>query len=129
MLVFPILSQDDGDLMGVVQVINTLSGLPFPAMAEEGAPELAKTLAIALSQRQAPVGLVKTKFDALVSAGIISTPELALAQRLDLKRRKDTEEVRIDPSQGKPATLRKSTPAFITRPWNPSRSEDRKRSV
>lgn len=52
MLVFPILNLQDDSLMGVVQVINTLSGLPFPSICEEGAQELAKTLAIAFTNRR-----------------------------------------------------------------------------
>ncbi|HWU83626.1 MAG TPA: GspE/PulE family protein, partial [Methylophilaceae bacterium] len=113
MLIFPILSQEDSALMGVVQVINTMSGLPFPQMAEEGAPELAKTLAIALSQRQAPIGVVKTKFDTLVSEGIISSTELELAQRSARKKGKDLEEVLIEEFQVKPTDIGKSLATFF----------------
>lgn len=123
MLVFPILSQEDGTLMGVVQVINTMSGLPFPPMMEEGAPELAKTLAIALSQRQTPVGLVKTKFDTLVTEGIISAPELELAQRSARKKGKDLEEVLIEEFQVKPADIGKSLSAFFSVPWEPYKQD------
>ncbi|HZV60858.1 MAG TPA: GAF domain-containing protein, partial [Methylophilaceae bacterium] len=123
MLVFPILSQDDGELMGVVQAINTMSGLPFSAMAAEGAPELAKTLAIALSQRQTPVGMVKTKFDTLVTEGIISTPELELAQRSARKKGKDLEEVLIEEFQVKPADIGKSLSAFFSVPWEPYKQD------
>jgi len=119
MLVFPILSQEDGALMGVVQAINTMSGLPFSPMAAEGAPELAKTLAIALSQRQAPVGMVKTKFDTLVTEGIISAPELELAQRSARKKGKDLEEVLIEEFQVKPADIGKSLSAFFGVPYEP----------
>ena len=52
MLVFPIVNLQDDSLMSVVQVINTLSGLPFPSICEEGAQELAKTLAIAFTNRR-----------------------------------------------------------------------------
>lgn len=118
MLIFPIL-QDDGSLMGVVQVINTMSGLPFPQMAEEGAPELAKTLAIALSQRQAPIGVVKTKFDTLVTEGIISGTELELAQRSARKKGKDLEEVLIEEFQVKPTDIGKSLSTFFGVPLEP----------
>lgn len=119
MLIFPILSQEDGALMGVVQVINTMSGLPFPQMAEEGAPELAKTLAIALNQRQAPIGVVKTKFDTLVTEGIISSTELELAQRSARKKGKDLEEVLIEEFQVKPADIGKSLSTFFGVPLEP----------
>ena len=117
MLVFPILSQDDGALMGVVQVINTMSGLPFPMMAEEGSPDLAKTLAIALSQRQIPIGVIKTKFDLLVTEGIISSAELELAQRSARKKGKDLEEVLMEEFQVKSADIGKSLSAFFGVPF------------
>jgi type II secretory ATPase GspE/PulE/Tfp pilus assembly ATPase PilB-like protein len=123
MLVFPILNQDDGSLMGVVQAINTMSGLPFPPMVEEGAPELAKTLAIALNQRQTVTGLVKTKFDTLVTESIISAPELELAQRSARKKGKDLEEVLMDEFQVKPADIGKSLSAFFSVPWEPYKSD------
>jgi type II secretory ATPase GspE/PulE/Tfp pilus assembly ATPase PilB-like protein len=112
MLVFPILGED-GELMGVVQVINTMSGLPFLLMAEEGAPELAKTLAIAFNQRQSGGSAVKTKFDMLVTEGIISSAELELAQRSARKKAKDLEEVLIEEFQVKPADIGKSLSAFF----------------
>jgi type II secretory ATPase GspE/PulE/Tfp pilus assembly ATPase PilB-like protein len=117
LLVFPILSQDDGALMGVVQVINTMSGLPFPMMAEEGSPELAKTLAIALSQRQIPIGVIKTKFDLLITEGVISSAELELAQRSARKKGKDLEEVLMEEFQVKSADIGKSLSAFFGVPF------------
>jgi len=113
MLVFPILNLTDNSLMGVVQVINTMSGLAFPTMAEEGAPELAKTLAIALTQRQSPVGLVKTKFDMLVTTGVISGNDLENAQRSARKKGQDIETVLIEEFEVKPADIGKSISAFF----------------
>jgi type II secretory ATPase GspE/PulE/Tfp pilus assembly ATPase PilB-like protein len=113
MLVFPILNAEDGSLLGVVQIINSLSGLPFSSMAEEGAPELANTLAIALSQRKSPIGAIKSKYDLLVSEGIISSAELELAQRSARKKGKDLEEVLIDEFQVKPADIGKSLSTFF----------------
>jgi len=119
MLIFPILDQEDASLMGVVQVINTLSGLPFPSMAEEGAPELAKTLAIALSQRQSPMGAIKTKFDTLVAQGVISNAELDLAQRSARKKGKDLEDVLTEEFEVKSADIGKSLAAFFDVPFEP----------
>jgi len=117
MLVFPIIDQEDGNLLGVVQVINTMSGLPFPPMAEEGAPEIAKTLAIALNQRQAPSGAVKTKFDMLVTQGVISLAELELAQRSARKKARDLEDVLIAEFEVKAADIGKSLSAFFGVPF------------
>jgi len=117
MLIFPILDQEDNNLLGVVQVINTMSGLSFPPMAEEGAPELSKTLAIALSQRQSPLNVIKTKFDALVAQGVISSAELDLAQRSARKKGKDLEDVLIEEFEVKSADIGKSLSAFFGVPF------------
>ncbi|MDZ4099431.1 MAG: ATPase, T2SS/T4P/T4SS family, partial [Methylophilaceae bacterium] len=113
MLVFPIINTEDGSLMGVVQVINAMSGLAFSSMAEEGAPELANTLAIALSQRQTPIGAIRSKYDLLVSEGIISITELELAQRSARKKAKELEEILIEEFQVKPTDIGKSISAFF----------------
>lgn len=116
MLVFPITNADDGSLMGVVQVINSMSGLAFSSMVEEGAPELASTLAIALSQRQSPIGVIKSKYDLLVTEGIVSGAELELAQRSARKKAKDLEEILIEEFQVKPVDIGKSLSAFFSVP-------------
>lgn len=119
MLTFPIIDQEDNSLLGVVQVINTLSGLPFPGMVEEGAPELAKTLAIALTQRQQPQAGIKTKFDTLLAQGVISGAELDLAQRSARKKGRDLEDVLIDEFEVKSADIGKSLSAFFGVPFEP----------
>ncbi|HEY0269198.1 MAG TPA: ATPase, T2SS/T4P/T4SS family, partial [Methyloradius sp.] len=119
MLVFPILDAQSNNLLGVVQVINSLSGLPFHGVAEEGAIELAKTLAIAMTQRQQPTSLVKTKYDLLVSQGTISNGELELAQRSARKKGLDLEDVLIEEFEVKPAEISKSISAFFGVPVEP----------
>ena len=119
MLAFPIVNAEDNSLMGVVQVINTLSGLPFKTMVEEGAPDLAKTLAIALNQRQASTGIVKTKFGGLVAAGHLSNDELELAQRSARKKGKDLEDILITEFQVKPAAIGNSLSSFFGVPYEP----------
>lgn len=116
MLVFPIINAEDTSLMGVVQVINSMSGLAFSSMMEEGAPELANTLAIALNQRQTMIGAIRSKYDLLVSEGIISSAELELAQRSARKKSKDLEEILIDEFQVKPADIGKSLSSFFDVP-------------
>ncbi len=119
MLVFPIVNTDNQRLMGVVQIINTLSGLPFHSMAEEGATELAKTLAIALNQRQTNTGAIKTKFSGLVSNGHLSNDELELAQRSARKKNKDLETILITEFQVKPAAIGSSLSSFFDTPYEP----------
>lgn len=125
LLVFPIISAEDQRLMGVVQVINSLSGMPFPSMLQEGVAELTKTLAIALNQRQSmAVGLVKTKFDQLVVDGIISTDELALAQRAARKKNISLEDTLIQDFQVPADKIGHSLAVFFNvpfEPYNPNR--------
>ena len=122
MLVFPIINLEDASLMGVVQVINSLSGLPFPEMVEEGAIEIAKTLAIALNQRQVPLGkVIKTKYDHLVVEGVLAAQELELAQRSARSKNKDLEDVLIEEFQVKPADVGKALSAFFGVPYEASK--------
>lgn len=123
MLVFPIVNTEDGRLMGVVQIINTLSGLPFHSMAEEGAPELAKTLAIALNQRRGNAGVVKTKFSGLVTEGHLSNDELELAQRSARKKGKDLESILMTEFQVKAAAIGSSLASFFDTPYEPYKTD------
>jgi type II secretory ATPase GspE/PulE/Tfp pilus assembly ATPase PilB-like protein len=118
MLVAPILS-DDGDLLGVVQVINSLAGLPFPSVAVEGVGELGKTLAIAFEQRQRPQPGIKTKFDTLIGEGLISAAELALASRSARKKGKSVDDILIEEFQIKPEAMGNSLAAFYQVPYEP----------
>ena len=124
LLVFPIINTEDASLMGVVQVINTMSGLPFPEMAEEGAIELGKTLSIALSQRKVPFGgIVKTKYDGLVSDGVLAAQELELAQRAARTKSKDLEDILIDEFKVKPADIGKSFSKFFGVPYESAKAD------
>ncbi len=118
MLVAPILN-DDNDLLGVVQVINSLSGLPFPGVAVEGVGELGKTLAIAFEQRQRPQPGIKTKFDTLLGEGLISTTELELAVRSARKKGKSVDDILIEEFQIKPEAMGQSLAAFYQVPYEP----------
>jgi len=95
MLVAPILSED-GELLGVVQLINSLTGLTFSPTEVEGVGELAKTLAIAFLVRRKPQPGIRTKFDHLVSENLISAQELDLAARSARKSSKNLEDVLVD---------------------------------
>ncbi|MGE5026974.1 MAG: ATPase, T2SS/T4P/T4SS family, partial [Betaproteobacteria bacterium] len=122
MLVAPILNEE-GDLLGVVQLINALSGLPFSPTAVEGIGELAKTLAIAFEQRRKPSRGIKTKFDHLVSSNLISIPEIELAARAARKKGKHIEDVLVDEFQVKVSDLGQSIAAFYQVPYEPFRAD------
>ncbi|GBG13280.1 general secretion pathway protein GspE [Novimethylophilus kurashikiensis] len=124
MLAFPILSMEDASLMGVVQVINTLNGLPFPETAEEGALEIGKTLAIALNQRKVPLGqIIKTKYDHLIAEGVLAGPEMELAKRSARSKSKDLEDVLIEEFQVKPADIGKALSSFFGVPYEAAKQD------
>jgi type II secretory ATPase GspE/PulE/Tfp pilus assembly ATPase PilB-like protein/GAF domain-containing protein len=123
MLVFPVLHPDANDVVGVVQLSNTLSGLPFPPLMEAGAMEIAKTLAIAFSQRRASLGKIKTKFDLLVAENVLSSSELELAQRSARKKRANLEDVLIDEFLVDPLAIGRSLASFFGVPYEPFRPD------
>lgn len=51
MLAAPVLNPIDNELIGVVQIVNSKSGQPFPRLAEGGVIELAKALALVLGRK------------------------------------------------------------------------------
>jgi type II secretory ATPase GspE/PulE/Tfp pilus assembly ATPase PilB-like protein len=122
MLVAPIL-EDGGELVGVMQVINNKAGLPFPEMVEEGARELAQTLAVALRQRQQQAGTVKTKYDYLVTEAVMSAAEYELATRTARRKGMDVEDVLLDEFQVKPEALGKALSNFFGVPYEPHKPE------
>ena len=96
MLVSAVLEAKTKELIGVVQIINSKAGQPFPPMMEEGAVQLCETLAIAFRQRQGPMMGVRTKYDGLVTNAVISAEELELAQRPPRRKNLDLETVLTD---------------------------------
>jgi hypothetical protein len=102
MLLAPILGGDTGtDLMGVIQLINNLSGQPFSSLHDEGVMELSKTLAIAFRVRQQMPGSVQSKFEYLVIDNVIAAGELDLATKASRRKNKNVEEILIDEFQVK----------------------------
>ena len=95
MLVCPILDGSQGELLGVVQLINNKAGTPFGPLAEEGMIELCKTLAIAFKQRQ-KLAVPKSKYDFLVADAVITAAELDNAGRTARKKSIDVETVLIE---------------------------------
>ncbi len=118
MLVAPIV-EENGDLVGVMQVINNKAGMPFPAMVEEGVQELAQTLAVALRQRQQQSGAIKTKYDFLVSDAVMSAAEFELATRTARRKGVEVEDVLLDEFQVKPEALGKALSGFFGVPYEP----------
>jgi type II secretory ATPase GspE/PulE/Tfp pilus assembly ATPase PilB-like protein len=115
MLIAPILGGESGtELMGVLQLINNLSGQPFSPMHDEGVVELSKTLAIAFRVRQQMPGQIASKFEYLVIDSIIQAGELDLATKAARRKNKNVEEILIDEFQVQPAAIGAALAKFFS---------------
>ncbi len=123
MLVAPITEEGSGDLVGVMQVINNKSGIPFPELVEDGVRQLTQTLAVALRQRQQQAGAVKTKYDYLVADAVMSAAEFELATRTARRKGIDVEDVLIDEFQVKTEALGKALSSFFGVPYEPFKTD------
>ncbi|HEX7052619.1 MAG TPA: GspE/PulE family protein [Burkholderiales bacterium] len=117
-LVAPIVEQANGELIGVIQIINNKAGVPFGPLAEEGVAELAQTLAIAFKQRQKPT-LAKTKYDYLIADAVLSAGEFELAARQARKKAMDIEQVLVDEFQVKVPAIGQALSKFFGVPYEP----------
>ena len=69
-------SVDSSEVKGVAQLVNTLSGKPFPKAAEEGLEQLCKALTVAFRHgEKSKRAAVQTKYDHLVIDGVITAGE------------------------------------------------------
>jgi type II secretory ATPase GspE/PulE/Tfp pilus assembly ATPase PilB-like protein len=123
MLVAPILDAQNGELLGVLQMINNRSDAPFTIVAEEGALNLSQTLAIALTQRQKPRQTVRSKYGDLVVDAVISADELDLAQRSARRKNVDLEEVLMKEFQVKLPAIGAALSKFFSAPYEPFRAD------
>ena len=117
MLVAPLVTVQSNELLGVIQFINNRAGGPFSAICVDGVRELCETLSVALSQRLKPPQLVRTKYDGLVTEGVLSQGELELAQRAARKKELDIEEVLVKEFQVKPGAIGDSLARFFDVPY------------
>ncbi len=123
MLVAPVIDEQDGELLGVVQLINNKTGAPFSPVAEEGVKSLAETLAIAFMQRQKPPQVVKSKYDHLVADAVLSTAEFDLATRSARRKGLDIEEVLQHEFQVKQAAIGQALSKFFGVPYAPYKAD------
>jgi len=123
MLVVPILEAGSGELIGVVQIINSRTGDSFGPPLEEGSVNLCETLAIALKQRQRPAQGLRGKYDALVTNAVLSQEEIELATRSARRKGVDLEDVLIDEFQVKPQAIGDALAGFFGVPYEPFRPD------
>ncbi|WP_338849734.1 GspE/PulE family protein [Massilia sp. W12] len=122
MLVAPMVEAQSKELLGVVQFINSRDNEPFSDFTTEGVKQLTETLAIALHQRLKPQ-VIRTKFDGLVSDGVISAPELELALRAARRKNADIEETLVKEFQVPLAAIGQSMSKFFRIPYDPFKPE------
>jgi len=124
MMIAPILGGESGsDLMGVIQLINNLSGQPFSPLQEEGVVELSKTLAIAFRVRQQMPGSVQSKFEYLVIDNVIAAGELDLATKAARRKNKNVEDILIDEFQVKLPAIGAALAKFFGVDYEPHKSD------
>lgn len=119
MLGAPIIDAGTQQLLGVIQFINNRHGVAFTSIATEGVKELCDTLAIALTQKNKPLNLPPSKFNFLVSEGILSAPEFELAISSARKKQLDLEDVLIDEFQVQTAHIGMALSKFFAVPYEP----------
>ena len=99
MLAAPIVDAANGQLLGVIQFINSRYGEPFAVIAHEGVKELCETLAIAFTQKTKQAQIPPSKYNALLTEGVISIAELELAVSSARKKQIHLEDVLVDEFQ------------------------------
>ncbi len=121
MLVVPILSGDE--LHGVLQVINNKGDHPFGDLEVEGASQLCKTLATAIKQRlqkaDESVRRKATKYDGLVSEGVLTPDDLHQCVQTAREEAKSVEHVLMARYQIRPAQIGPSIAKFFGVPYEP----------
>ena len=117
MLATPVVDAQTKELIGVVEVINSKTGQPFPPVMEEGVVQLCEALAVAFRQRQKPALPLKGKYDHLVADAVISAEELELAMRSARRKGLDVETVLSDEFQVKPCSRGAWLSAYLGVPY------------
>lgn len=122
MLVSPILD-GAGELLGVVQLINSKDDLPFTDWAEEGVKDLSATLAVALAQRQKGPRGPRSRYDGLVNGGILTASELEDAHKHAREHEMDLESVLTKHFKVKLSAIGDSLSEFFSVPYEPFKPE------
>ncbi len=123
MLLAPVLSGDERpQLLGVLQLINTVSGVAFPDGDLARISELSKVLAAAFRPRQLATQ-IGTKYDHLITDNVISAGELDLAVRSARRKNVDIEEILIEEFQIKSSVLGQALAKFYQSGYEPYKSD------
>jgi hypothetical protein len=121
MLVAPIL--EGSTLYGVLQVINNKGNQPFGDLEIEGVSQLCKTLATAIRHRtQGASNTLRrmvTKYDGLISDGVLSEAELAQSLHRAREEGLTAERMLLDSYQVKPQQIGPSLSRFFGVAYEP----------
>ncbi|HOY01115.1 ATPase, T2SS/T4P/T4SS family [Zoogloea sp.] len=123
MLVAPISSAETGDVLGVIQLINSRSGEAFSAIAEEGIQGLGQTLAVAFAQRRHALVQPKSKYEGLVNDGKLTGAELEAATSIAREQGVSLEHLLLEQYKLKPADIGSAISRFFGVPYEPFRSD------
>jgi type II secretory ATPase GspE/PulE/Tfp pilus assembly ATPase PilB-like protein len=124
MLVGPVSDPQTKELVGVVQLINSKSGQPFPPVMEEGMTHLCETLSIAFRQRSRPQQVsIRGKYDQLVTNAVITAEELELAARSSRRKNLDIETVLMEEFQVKVQPIGEALAAYFGVPYEPYKAD------
>lgn len=99
MLAAPIIEENSGQFLGVIQLINDRADGAFSPFAEECLLELCTTLAVAFVQRMKAPAAVHSRYHALIVDAVISAPEWELAVRWARRKNLDIEDALVDEFQ------------------------------
>ncbi len=123
MLVAPVVDIPSGEVIGVVQAINTRSGETFSPLAVEGVQNLCETLAIAFKQRQKPQPVVRGAYAALVTDGVLEAEQLERALGAARQKGVDLESVLVDEFQVSAEALGNALSHYFGVPYEPLRGD------
>ncbi|MES2899171.1 MAG: GAF domain-containing protein [Pseudomonadota bacterium] len=115
MLVAPVMG--DGEVLGVVQLINNLSGGAFPELAEEGLQHFCETLGIAFSRRSPAPRVERTGFVDALHESVLPRAQLEQALASAAASGTDIEEVLLNECGLKAATLGRALADYYNVPY------------
>ncbi len=115
MLVAPVMG--DGEVLGVVQLINNLSGGAFPELAEEGLQHLCETLSIAFSRRSPSPRIERTGFVDAIHESVLPRAQIERAMASAEASGTDLEEVLLNECGLKAAALGRALADFYNVPY------------
>ncbi|WP_338845904.1 GAF domain-containing protein [Massilia sp. W12] len=119
----PLVDEDGGALLGVVQLINNRNPGRFSPMIEDGLRDLCEVLSRVFAQRILPLLTVRMKYDPLVEIGLLSGAELAQAYRNARLKARDMQQILQEDFHLSLADIGAALATFFNTPYEPFRPE------